>query len=131
MFKDTPAFSGFSVDDIAKAKMFYAETLGLNVSDDNAMGMLNLHLKGGGEVMIYPKENHVSAEYTVLNFAVDNIDEAVDGLTAKGVKFEHYDGQMKTDEKGIARGKAVGMGPDIAWFKDPAGNVLAVLEDEK
>jgi len=94
------------------------------------MGMLRLKLFGGGEVMVYPKSDHKPASYTMLNFVVKDIDKAVDALTAKGVKFEHYDSDMmKQDPKGIARGKAANMGPDIAWFLDPAGNTLAVLED--
>jgi catechol 2,3-dioxygenase-like lactoylglutathione lyase family enzyme len=132
MFKDTPTFSSFAVNDTAKAKAFYGETLGLDLEEDKEMGgMLTLHFKTGGNVMIYPKENHEPASFTVLNFVVDDVDAAVAALQDKGVAFEHYeDGPIKTDEKGIARGKAAGMGPDIAWFKDPAGNVLAVLEGE-
>jgi predicted enzyme related to lactoylglutathione lyase len=122
MFKDSKAFSTFSADDIPRAKQFYGETLGLNVSDE--MGGLGLHLAGGGEVFVYPKDNHVPATFTVLNFPVDDIEEAVDRLTAAGVSFERYDG-FDQDERGIARG---GEGPTIAWFKDPAGNILSVLE---
>ncbi len=124
MFKDTKAFSGFSVDDVPRAKQFYGETLGLNVSDE--MGGLGLHLGGGGEVFVYPKDDHTAASFTVLNFPVDDIDAAVDRLTEAGVRFEQYDGELQTDEKGIARSS--GEGPTIAWFKDPAGNVLSVLE---
>jgi predicted enzyme related to lactoylglutathione lyase len=132
MFKDSHAVSSFSVDDIAKAKQFYGETLGLEVKEDAKMGMLTIHLKTGGEIMIYPKPNHEPATFTVLNFPVDDIEQAVQELGEKGVEFEHYtEGPVKTDDKGIARGKEAGMGPDIAWFKDPAGNVLAVLEGEK
>ena len=120
MFKNTKAFSGFSVDDVEVAKKFYGDTLGLDVSEEN--GMLSLHIAGGTEVLAYPKPNHVPAEFTILNFPVDDVDAAVDGLTAKGVAFERYEG-MPQDDKGIMRGH----GPDIAWFKDPAGNVLAVL----
>lgn len=122
MFGDTRAFSGFSVDDIPKAKHFYGETLGLRVSEEH--GMLNLHIAGGTDILVYPKGNHTPAEFTVLNFPVDDIDRAVDELTARGVRFERYEG-MKADEKGIVRGSA---GPQIAWFKDPAGNVLSVLQ---
>lgn len=122
MFGDTRAFSGFSVDDIPKAKHFYGETLGLRVSEEH--GMLNLHIAGGTDILVYPKGNHTPAEFTVLNFPVDDIDRAVDELTARGVRFERYEG-MKADEKGIIRGNA---GPQIAWFKDPAGNVLSVLQ---
>ncbi len=127
MFKARAAFSGFSVDDLAKAKQFYAGTLGMKV-DDQAMG-LRLHLPGGGTVFVYPKPNHQPATFTILNFVVDNIDEAVDELTSRGVQFEHYEDGPKSDKKGIARGRAQNMGPDIAWFKDPAGNFLSVLED--
>src|SRR6266705_2091338 len=129
MFKARAAFSGFSVDDLAKAKEFYTEILGLRV-DSGGMG-LRLHLPGGGIVFVYPKGDHQPATFTILNFEVDNIDEAVDELTNRGVRFEHYDAGPKTDEKGILRGRAQNMGPDIAWFKDPAGNILSVLEDGK
>jgi predicted enzyme related to lactoylglutathione lyase len=124
MFKNTPAFSGYSVDDIQKAENFYREMLDLDV-EETKQG-LNLKLKGAS-VFLYPKNNHTPATFTVLNFAVEDIDAAVDELTAKGIAFERYEG-MHQDEKGIARGKAAGMGPDIAWFKDPAGNILSVLE---
>ena len=128
MFKDTPAFSGFSVNDLAAAKEFYGNVLGLNVEQEPApMDMLTLHLATGGEVLIYPKEDHTPATYTVLNFPVEDTDKAVDDLVAKGVTFEKYEGM--TDEKGIARGISQNMGPDIAWFKDPAGNILSVLHD--
>ena len=126
MFKPKSAFSGFSVNDLAKAKAFYAETLGLKV-DDEGVGM-RLHLPDGGTVFAYPKEDHQPATYTILNFVVENIDEAVDELTNRGVRFEHYEEGPKTDGKGILRGRALQMGPDIAWFKDPAGNTLAVLQ---
>jgi len=123
MFKDTKAFSGFSVDDIGKAREFYEGTLGLEVSESN--GMLQLHIAGGNPVLVYPKDNHTPATFTILNFPVDNVDSAVDELTNRGVRFEQYDyPDMKTDEKGIMRG----WGPAIAWFTDPAGNVMAVLE---
>ena len=125
MFKDSKAFSGYSVDDVPRAKEFYGETLGLNVSEE--MGSLVLHLAGGGVVFAYPKENHAPATFTVLNFPVDDIDEAVDRLTAAGVTFERYDG-FEQDEKGIARG-GEDRGPSIAWFTDPAGNILSVLEE--
>ena len=123
MFKDTKAFSGFSVNDIQKAKEFYGETLGLEVSETH--GLLNLHLAGGTRVLIYSKPNHAPATFTILNFPVDNIEQAVDQLTKRGVRFERYEGDLKTDEKGIFRGG----GPLIAWFKDPAGNILSVLEE--
>ena len=123
MFRNTKAFSGFSVNDIPKAKQFYGETLGLEVSETH--GLLNLHLAGGTTVLVYPKPNHLPATFTILNFPVADIEEAVDQLTRKGVRFERYDGDLKTDDKGIFRGG----GPLIAWFKDPAGNVLSVLEE--
>jgi catechol 2,3-dioxygenase-like lactoylglutathione lyase family enzyme len=126
MLKDSPAFGGFSTNDLAKAKDFYGVTLGLKV-DENEMGMLHIVFPGGGEFIIYPKEDHQAATYTVLNFVVEDIDKAVDELAAKGVKFEHYEGM--TDKKGVARGIAAKRGPDIAWFKDPAGNILAVLHN--
>jgi len=121
------AFSGFSVDDLAKAKEFYTSILGLKL-DDEKMG-LQFALPGGGQLFIYDKPNHTPATYTVLNFIVDDIDKTVDEFIAKGVKFEHYNmKEMPQDEKGIARGKAANMGPDIAWFTDPAGNILSVIE---
>jgi catechol 2,3-dioxygenase-like lactoylglutathione lyase family enzyme len=124
MFKDSKAFSGFSSNDIPRAKQFYAETLGLNVSEE--MDGLGLHFAGGGEVFIYPKEDHEPATFTVLNFPVEDVDEAVDRLTAAGVTFERYEG-FEQDEKGIVHG-GEGQGPTIAWFKDPAGNILSVIE---
>jgi predicted enzyme related to lactoylglutathione lyase len=128
MFKDSPAFSGFSTNDLAKAKDFYANTLGLEVDESPApMSMLTLHLATGGAVLIYAKDDHAAATFTVLNFPVDDIDAAVKALADKGVTFEHYDGM--TDESGVARGLSRNMGPDIAWFKDPAGNVLSVLQE--
>jgi catechol 2,3-dioxygenase-like lactoylglutathione lyase family enzyme len=126
MFNDSHAFSGFSTNDIAKAKEFYSKTLGLEVTEDQGMGMLTLHLAGGGNVLIYPKDNHEPATFTVLNFPVSDINGAVDALTAAGVVFERYEGTPH-DERGIVRGSAED-GPPIAWFKDPAGNVLSVLE---
>jgi catechol 2,3-dioxygenase-like lactoylglutathione lyase family enzyme len=122
MFKDADAFSGFAVDDLDRAKQFYGETLGLNVSENPAG--LELQLGGGGRVFVYPKPNHEPATFTVLNFPVANIEQAVDQLTAAGVQFERYEG-VESDERGISRG---GDGPTIAWFKDPAGNILSVLE---
>jgi predicted enzyme related to lactoylglutathione lyase len=121
MFRDAKAFSGFSVDDIGRAKDFYERTLGVEVSESN--GMLSLHLGSGANVLIYPKENHEPATFTVLNFPVADVDKAVDELKNRGVRFETYDW---TDEKGVFRDQ----GPDIAWFKDPAGNILSVLEEE-
>lgn len=124
MFKDTQAFSGFSVDDIPTAKQFYSQTLGLDVSEEN--GMLQLRLAGGGRVLIYPKSNHEPATFTVLNFPVDEVEKAVDELKRRGVRFEKYEGEIKTDEKGIHHDG----GPRIAWFKDPAGNILSVLDEK-
>ena len=124
MFRYARAFSGFAVDDIAAAREFYGGTLGLDVSEAD-MGLLMLHLTGGTEVIIYPKPNHTPASFTILNFPVDDIEEAVDELTRRGVRFERYE-QFEQDEKGIARGNG---GPQIAWFTDPAGNVLSVLEE--
>ncbi len=124
MLADSAAFSGFAVPDIEAARGFYADTLGLRAEVNQEMGgMLTLHLGGGTDVMVYPKPDHSPATYTVLNFPVDDIDRAVDELTAKGVQFERYDG-FDQDDKGIARGQ----GPAIAWFTDPAGNVLSVLQ---
>ncbi|HEY9380757.1 MAG TPA: VOC family protein [Burkholderiales bacterium] len=122
MLKDSKAFSGFSVDDIPKAKAFYGETLGLDVSEEH--GMLDLRLAGGAEVLVYPKPNHEPATFTILNFPVDDIEKAVDELSRRGVRFEQYEDEIETDERGIFRGE----GPLIAWFKDPAGNILSVLE---
>ncbi len=122
MFEHTKAFSGFSADDIAKARQFYGETLGVRVSEES--GLLWLHLAGDRDTLIYPKENHTPATYTVLNFEVEDADKAVDELTARGVRFERYEG-AEQDEKGISR--AAG-GPAIAWFKDPAGNILSVIQ---
>ena len=124
MFTNTPAFSGFAVDDIDEARRFYGETLGLNVSD-GPMGVLSLELAGGATVMIYPKPDFKPATYTMLNFQVDEVDDAVDELTSRGVEMERYDG-FEQDEKGVVRGN----GPTIAWFTDPAGNILAVLKPE-
>jgi predicted enzyme related to lactoylglutathione lyase len=127
MFKDTKALSGFSVNDIQKAKEFYHDTLGIEVSESE-MGIITLHISGGGQIIIYPKPNHEPASFTILNFPVADMDKTVDELIKLGVTFEQYDfGEMKTDEKGIMRGN--GRGPDIAWFKDPAGNILSVLKE--
>jgi len=125
MLKVKAAFSGFSVDDLARAEKFYTEVLELK-TDSGEMG-LKLQLPNGGTVFVYSKEGHQPATFTILNFAVDDIDEAVSELKAKGVTFEQYDNM--TDGDGIARGIAANRGPDIAWFKDPAGNILAVLQD--
>ena len=124
MLRDSKAFSGFSAGEIPKVKEFYVGTLGLNVSELH--GLLTLHLAGGKDVLIYPKPNHVPATFTVLNFPVKDVDLTVDELTKRGVRFELYDlPNLKTDEKGIMRGN----GPTIAWFKDPAGNILSVIEE--
>ncbi|MBB5868988.1 catechol 2,3-dioxygenase-like lactoylglutathione lyase family enzyme [Allocatelliglobosispora scoriae] len=124
MFTETHAFSGFSVDDVATAKKFYGDVLGLRVSEAN--GMLSLHLAGGGEVLVYPKDDHTPASFTILNFPVEDIDAAVDHLVGQGVEMIRYEG-FHQDAKGIARGSGQGSGPDIAWFTDPSGNVLSVL----
>jgi catechol 2,3-dioxygenase-like lactoylglutathione lyase family enzyme len=123
MFKHTKAFSGFSVNDLAAARGFYSETLGLQVSEEH--DLLTLHIAGGRDILVYPKPAHTPASFTILNFPVDDIDPAVDELTARGVRFERYDG-FEQDEKGIARGDD---GPPIAWFTDPAGNILSVLQE--
>ncbi|MFF5246693.1 VOC family protein [Streptosporangium sp. NPDC000095] len=122
MFRQTKAFSGFAMDDIEVARKFYAESLGLEVSEQH--GMLTLHLAGGGNVLVYPKENHIPASYTILNFPVDDIDATVDKLVERGVIFERYAG-LPQDDRGVMRKE----GPFIAWFKDPAGNVLSVLQE--
>lgn len=121
MFTNTKAFSGFSVSDVAKAREFYGDTLGLKTSEEN--GLLTLHLAGDRDVIVYPSPNHTPATYTILNFPVDDIDKAVEELTSRGVRLERYDG-LEQDEKGIHRTG----GPLIAWFTDPAGNVLSVLQ---
>jgi catechol 2,3-dioxygenase-like lactoylglutathione lyase family enzyme len=129
MLKAQAAFSGFSVNDLVEARQFYTQVLGL-VAGDETMG-LQLKLPAGGTVFIYPKDDHQPANFTILNFVVDNIDEAVDQLTSNGVIFERYDTMPAAqDEKGILRGRSVNRGPDIAWFKDPAGNILSVLQDK-
>lgn len=128
MLKVKTAFSGLSVDDIDKARAFYTQVLGLPLESET-MG-LRLRLPGGGTLFLYAKEGHQPATFTVLNFVVDDIDEAVDGLAAAGVTFERYDNMPgKQDEKGILRGRSANRGPDIAWFQDPAGNILSVLQD--
>jgi catechol 2,3-dioxygenase-like lactoylglutathione lyase family enzyme len=121
MFTNTKAFSGFAVDDVEKAREFYEGTLGVKVTEEN--GMLTLHIAGDRPTLVYPRPDHTPAEYTILNFPVDDVEQAVDELTARGVQFEHYEG-FEQDDKGIFRGE----GPLIAWFKDPAGNVLSVIK---
>ena len=124
MLRDSRAFSGFSVDDVGRAHAFYVETLGLEATEEN--GMLMLDLTGGGRVLLYPKGDHAPATFTVLNFPVADIEAAVDWLASRGVRFEHYEGtEIETDARGIFRGG----GPLIAWFTDPAGNVLSVVQD--
>lgn len=126
MLKNSKAFSGFSTNDIPKAKEFYSKVLGLEVTEEMEGILLSLHIAGGNHVIIYPKENHTPATFTILNFPVDNIEKAVDELTSRGVCMEIYnEGEIKTDTKGIMRGE----GPNIAWFKDPAGNILSVIEE--
>src|SRR5688572_27704071 len=123
MFHDTKAFSGFSVDDIPAARRFYGETLGIEVSEEG--DALTLQIAGDRPTLVYPKPNHEPATFAILNFPVDEIEPAVDALAERGVSFERYEGtELETDEKGIFRGG----GPLIAWFKDPAGNVLSVIE---
>jgi catechol 2,3-dioxygenase-like lactoylglutathione lyase family enzyme len=122
MFKDTKAFSGFGVDDVEAAATFYGDTLGLETSQEN--GMLVLHLAGGRDTLVYPRPGHVPAGYTILNFPVDDVGAAVRELASRGVEVERYEG-FPQDEDGVMRGN----GPDIAWFKDPAGNVLSVLAE--
>lgn len=128
MLKDSYAFSGFSVDDLAKAKAFYADELGLDVKE-TPMG-LELVTKGNQPIFIYEKADHVPATFTILNFPVDDIDAAMDELIGRGVDFEFYDNlPAQQDEKGVLRGKAAGQGPDIAWMKDPAGNILSIISN--
>jgi catechol 2,3-dioxygenase-like lactoylglutathione lyase family enzyme len=123
MLADSKAFSGFAVPDVAQARQFYGEILGLRVSEED--GMLRLHPAGGREILVYPKPDHSPASYTILNFPVDDVEGTVDGLTGRGVQFERYQG-LDQDDKGIFRGG----GPLIAWFKDPGGNVLSVIAED-
>ena len=126
MFRDSRAFGSFAVDDIAAARTFYGETLGLDVEEvETAGGLLSVSLAGGGRLMIYPKPDYTPATFTVLTFPVDNIDKAVEQLTGAGIRMDRYDG-FDQDDKGVDRS---GLGPAIAWFRDPAGNILAVVED--
>jgi catechol 2,3-dioxygenase-like lactoylglutathione lyase family enzyme len=125
MLTDSHAYSGFAVDDLAKAREFYGDTLGLKTSiQDETNGLMTLHLAGDRNTLVYVSPTHEPASYTILNFPVDDIDKAVDDLASRGVEFEKYEG-FEQDEKGISRGE----GPSIAWFKDPAGNVLSVLQE--
>jgi catechol 2,3-dioxygenase-like lactoylglutathione lyase family enzyme len=123
MLGNSKAFSGFSVDDIAAARRFYGETLGLRVTEEN--GLLTLHTAGDRNTVIYPKDDHEPATYTTLNFPVEDVDKVVDELTTRGVRFERYEG-FDQDEKGVLRGQ----GPLIAWFKDPAGNILSIIQQD-
>jgi catechol 2,3-dioxygenase-like lactoylglutathione lyase family enzyme len=125
MLADSKAYSGFAVPDLAKAREFYADTLGLRVSGDEQDGALTLHLAGGRDVLVYIKPDHAPATYTILNFPVDDVEGTVDALTARGVRFERYDG-IEQDDKGINRGE----GPLIAWFRDPAGNIFSIIEQD-
>jgi catechol 2,3-dioxygenase-like lactoylglutathione lyase family enzyme len=130
MLGDNRAFSGFAVDDFAKAKQFYGETLGVRIEvQDEAAQLMTLHHPDTHDTWVYAKPDHQPANYTILNFVVDDIDAAVDGLAARGIEFERYEG-FDHDEKGIARGRAANRGPDIAWFKDPSGNILSVLQTD-
>lgn len=128
MFKDSPAYSGFSVGDLEAARKFYGNILGFEIINAGPGFVLKITGNKNG-LLVYPKDNHEPATFTILNIPVDDIDEAVDALVAKGIKFEHY--PEMTDDKGIARGIESNMGPDIAWFKDPAGNILSVLHEER
>ena len=124
IFKNTKAFSSFSVNDLEEAKKFYGQTLGLEISESEEG--IKLHIKGGNDVFIYPKPDHAPATFTVLNFVVDDVDRTADELSKLGIRFQIYNkGQLKTDDKGIFQGK-----PKIAWFKDPAGNFLSILEND-
>ncbi|MGV2984516.1 VOC family protein [Microbacterium sp. AGC85] len=128
MFENSDAFSGMSSSDIEASRRFYQDVLGLTVKDEGMGGLISVQLPKGGAVLIYPKDDHEPATFTILNFPVADIDAVVDELVSKGVSLERYEG-MGQDDKGIVRGKAAGRGPDIAWFKDPAGNILSVLSD--
>jgi catechol 2,3-dioxygenase-like lactoylglutathione lyase family enzyme len=124
MFADTKAFSGFAVPDIEQARRFYADILGLRVSEEN--GLLVLHIAGDRDIVVYPKPDHTPASFTILNFPVADVEGTVDALTERGVRFERYEGEgFEQDDKGIQRGE----GPLIAWFRDPAGNILSVIQD--
>ncbi len=126
MFKNAKAFSSFSVDDLSKAKDFYGRVLGLEISEDTGMNLLTLHLATGAEVLVYPKgDAHRPATFTILNLPVQDVERTVEQLSSKGVRFEHYEGELQTDALGIFRGG----GPLIAWFTDPAGNILSVLQE--
>src|SRR4051794_30595129 len=129
MLANAKTINGFAVPDIAEAQRFYGEVLGLDVElMDEQNGLMALHHPGGRDTLIYAKPDHQPAAYTILNFRVDDIDAVVDGLTERGVKFERYE-DLPQDEKGIMRGRAANRGPDIAWFTDPGGNILSVLQE--
>ena len=125
----TGSMASMSSNDVEASRAFYADVLGLKVTDAGMGGIIAVQLPGGGRVIVYPKDDHQPATYTVLNLEVDDIDAAVDELASRGVRFEHYGPDLHQDEKGVMRGKASGMGPDQAWFTDPAGNILSVLEE--
>lgn len=126
MFRDTKAFSGFSVDNLEKAKEFYGNILKLEIKEQNEMRILQLHISGGNGIVVYEKENHEPATFTILNFPVQDVTKSVEELKASGIKFEHYDmPDFKTDPDSVFRGG----GPEIAWFKDPAGNILSVIAE--
>src|SRR5215203_5652474 len=128
ILKKAPVFASFAVKDIEPARQFYGQTLGLEVRDVQEMGILEIRSPDQGRVLVYPKPDHQPANFTVLNMRVNDIDEAVDALTAVGVKFERYDtADIKTDAKGVVRGDK--QGPSIAWFRDPSGNIVSVLQD--
>ena len=130
MFKYKNTFSSYSVDDLEQAKIFYGNTLGLDVQEESEMG-LKLNLEGGLTVFLYPKKNHEPAGFTVLNFSVEDLDASMDHLKEKGVQFIHYNrADLPQDKKGVLRGLKAGMGPDIAWFEDPAGNILSILQED-
>jgi predicted enzyme related to lactoylglutathione lyase len=129
MLAHAKTFNGFAVPDLAQAQRFYGEMLGLDIEVlDEQNGLMTLHLPGGNDTLVYAKPDHKPANYTILNFNIDDIDAAVDGLAERGVEFERYEG-MEQDDKGIMRGRSAGRGPDIAWFTDPAGNILSVLQE--
>lgn len=130
MFTYNHTFSSFSVDELPKAKQFYGETLGLDIEEEGDMG-LSIRLKDSHRLFIYPKVDHQPATFTVLNFVVDDIDTAMESMKKRGVQFIHYQNKhLPQDEQGVLRGLQENMGPDIAWFKDPAGNVLSVLQEK-
>lgn len=126
MLQQSKAFSSYSVNDLAKAKKFYGDILGLTIVD-NPMGIIELHWENGNKIILYPKPDHLPATFTVLNFPVNDLEATVDTLMEKGITFEQYEGEIKTDKKGIFRSE--GNGPNIAWFKDPSGNILSVIEE--